>query len=323
LLAISGISNSYSIKTDNSAESLDSLNIVTTISVIEDLARQISGSLNEISSLVSGQEDPHTFTPKPSDIEKVSSADLFIIIGISDFDGAWSQTILDEDPSIPVLSLIDLTTDGEYDPLINDINPHLWMSAKFVNSTILERIFSKLVEIDPTHQAQYTTNLNTYRSQLSGVFDNIATNLSSLNGMKVIEHHPAFKYLLDDLNVTRIGVIEDKEGSEPSASHIEDLINAINDEDGNVVLIQSPQLENDTLFQLARDTGAKISYLTPLLGVYGIDSYIKMINFNIDSLKNPIDVPDSGSVPGFNVQVIIPLLFSIATITILRRKKTQ
>src|ERR1043165_9302517 len=58
------------------------LNIVVTIPVLKDLTEQVGGSHVRVTSLLSGFENEHTYSPKPSDLIAVRKAKLLFEVGI-------------------------------------------------------------------------------------------------------------------------------------------------------------------------------------------------------------------------------------------------
>src|SRR5512142_2054984 len=58
------------------------LNVVVTIPVLKDLAEQVGGPHVHVTSLLSGYENEHTYSPKPSDLIAVRNERLFFVIGV-------------------------------------------------------------------------------------------------------------------------------------------------------------------------------------------------------------------------------------------------
>jgi zinc/manganese transport system substrate-binding protein/zinc transport system substrate-binding protein/manganese/iron transport system substrate-binding protein len=50
------------------------LNVVVTIPVLKDLTQQVGGPYVQVTSLLSGYENEHTYAPKPSDLIAVRKA---------------------------------------------------------------------------------------------------------------------------------------------------------------------------------------------------------------------------------------------------------
>ncbi|MFX0065837.1 MAG: metal ABC transporter substrate-binding protein [Candidatus Hermodarchaeota archaeon] len=298
------------------------VNVVTTISIIADWAQQVSGNLAEVTSIVTGLENPHTYEPTSSEIQAVAGADLFIRMGIPGLE-PWVQSTIDSTglPDSKILALVNFTAQEymEPDPILdNTKNPHVWMSP--VNAKdMVTKIYNNFAEIDSVNDATYLQNANDYKTELDSLLGRINSAKNTLQGTKVVVHHPSFVYLFNLLGIERLAAIEEHEGEEPSAEHIAEIIQLMKDENCRLVVNQ-PQLEESEIIEIARETGAKIADLTPLLGTFefesgteSINTYIDMIDFNINAIQNPHD-PPAATTPGFTVLVFlmtIPVLLYV------------
>ena len=302
-------------------------NIVVSQPFIADFVQNIVGNLFTVKSVVKGTQDPHSYTPTISDTLVISSADIFMYYGVADIDG-WVAGIISSIPSsVHIVKLVNLSQDGLYDPYIGsgELNPHLWMWPSFVNSTLTQRIYDALVKFDPVHQTDYKINLQNYRLKLNELIKRVKGNGTLLVNTKVVEYHAAYFYLLKEMNVTRIGAIEQIEDQQPSAAHfanISDTIKKVVDGGTPVTIVQSLNIPPETSWQIARDTGAKIAYVAALLGNYkdvSFTSYIQMIDYDLVALTHP-ESPPAASLPGFSITSLFPL-FMIVSIVIINKKK--
>ncbi|MFW9853327.1 MAG: metal ABC transporter substrate-binding protein, partial [Candidatus Thorarchaeota archaeon] len=265
--------------------------VVTTISIIADWANQIGGSLFSSVAVVTGSEDPHTYSLTSGEIEMIGEADLFVRFGLPGLE-PWVQNVLDAYPSLNVLTLAQPEL-MEEDPITGDPNPHVWMSPILAKSFV-ENITNSVIAIDFTHKSEYETNRDNYLADLDDLISRVEGEYADqLRGLKVVVHHPAFFYLLELLEVERVGVIEEHEGSEPSAQHIQEIVDLMKTENISTIVTQ-PQIEEDLIIQIARDTNAKLAKLTPLLNINNIDTYIDMIEYNVFALQNPEEVTEGG-----------------------------
>ena len=64
------------------ADARDPINVVVTIPVLKDLTEQIGRSHVRVKSLLSGYENEHTYSPKPTDLVAVRKAQLLFEIGM-------------------------------------------------------------------------------------------------------------------------------------------------------------------------------------------------------------------------------------------------
>ena len=304
---ISDSTANYSIVKQPTGE----IKVVTTISIISDWAAEIGNNLFIPISIVSGAEDPHTYRLTPSEIDMIGESDLFIIFGLSGLE-PWVQSVLDAYPSLNILTLASDEM-MMIDPLTGDANPHMWMSPIHAKSFV-QNITDAVISLDFEHRNQYEANRDSYLAELDDLIVKIENEYyNDTEGLKVVVHHPAFIYLLDLLGVERMGVIEEHEGSEPSAQHIQEIIDLMIEENISTIVTQ-PQIEENLIFQMARDTNAKLAKLTPLLGVEGANNYIEMIEFDIYNLLHPEEVREQ---PWIVPAIIVGSSFIGLTIIIL------
>ena len=59
------------------------LQVVTSFTIIEDMAREIGGEDVEIHNLVPTGTDPHEYEPLPQDIKKATDADILLYNGLN------------------------------------------------------------------------------------------------------------------------------------------------------------------------------------------------------------------------------------------------
>ena len=292
LLLCGSLVNGTNISTTVKANG--SLNIVASISIVADFASQIGEGLFSVPSIVSGSENPHIYEPTPSEIELVASADLFIKLGLEDLE-PWVDAVLLANPFVPVLTLVNSSM-MRFDPLIDANNPHVWLDPN-IAKIFVGSIYDEIVSLDPSNSATYMSNRDNYFDELDNLLADISIAATEFSGLKVVVHHPAFMYLFDLLGVERVATIEEHEGEEPSAEHIAEVVQAIVAENASIIINQ-PQLEEEEIIEIARDTGILITELTPLLGIIDesgyvvsngslIESYIDMVLFNLEALRNP------------------------------------
>ena len=93
------------------------LNVVASISIVADFASQVGEGLFNVTSIVSGSENPHLYDPTPSEIQSVVNADLFIRLGLEDLE-PWVDAIIDANPGISVLTLYN-SSYPKFDPIID------------------------------------------------------------------------------------------------------------------------------------------------------------------------------------------------------------
>ncbi|MFW9923161.1 MAG: metal ABC transporter substrate-binding protein [Candidatus Thorarchaeota archaeon] len=289
----SSFSNSNTLALVNNVKTNDqinetTMNIVASISIVADFAGEVCKGLHTVESIVRGNKNPHIYEPSPLEIQKVAESDLFIRLGIDGLE-PWVKSVLEANPGLRVLELVTPTM-IKYDSIIAADNPHVWMNPNNVK-IMTELIYDELIKIDLANNDTYYGNLNNYHGELNDLLERINQTKLLVNGTKVVVHHPSFKYLFDLLGIIRVGAIEEREDSEPSPEHIQEVIQKISNENVTIIVNQ-PQLDDTRINQIARDTGIKIAELTPLLGVYQLEDYISMMDFDLNAILNPFNPPE-------------------------------
>src|ERR1043165_4920604 len=95
------------------------LNIVVTIPVLKDLTEQVGGSHVRVTSLLSGYENEHTYSPKPTDLIAVRKAKLLLEIGMG--LEVWVSSLVKNAGS---RSLRVITTSQGVELIRDDADPH-------------------------------------------------------------------------------------------------------------------------------------------------------------------------------------------------------
>jgi ABC-type Zn uptake system ZnuABC Zn-binding protein ZnuA len=310
--------------------SQSSLNVMTSISIPADLVKNILGVHGTVESIVGGGVDIHTFQgPTAIQKQRMTQADLFVAMGVVDLEPWLEDTLISLGSDAPKVIYLVQQSMMYTDPLINDLNPHVWMDPTNVK-IMVSNITTELIDIDSANSASYLANNNTYQAILDVLNSNIEGNrtggylVGGYQDLKIVVNHPAFFYLFDRLGINQTSVIERFEGQEPSPSYINQII--LNMTRDNVRLIVStPQASQQAVNSIARAASSKIIMATDLLYVTGIngeyiDTYVKMIEYNLWALANPIDPP--ADIAGYDFLLIgISIIISISISSTIMRKK--
>ena len=283
------------------ADAADPIPIVVTIPVLKDLTEQIGRSHVRVTSLLTGYENEHTYSPKPSDLVAVRKAQLLFQIGMG--LEVWVSSLVKNagSPSLRVIT----TSHGV--PLIYDHmdhheqaeashdeqesapggNPHIWLDPANV-ATMLGHITHALIERDPSHAAEFRANHTAYLQQLDRLQRELSDRLKPITDRRFIAHHPAWPYLAKRFGFDVVGTIQVQSGSEPSALHLQSLITTIKKH--RVKLIVSEiQLSQRLPELLSGETKARVVILTTLPGgLPGTETYLDMLRYNVLQLANAL-----------------------------------
>lgn len=168
------------------------INVVTTLSVLAALTREIGGERVNVSSLSKADEDPHFIKAKPTFKRLVSEADLFIQIGRS--LELWAPQVINSSgnqklikgggvitASEGVLSLeVPKNLSRQHGDIHPQGNPHVWLSP-LAALKMASNIRDALVKVDAAHQAFYNKNFENFKEKLSQKLFGEALNKAAKN----------------------------------------------------------------------------------------------------------------------------------------------
>ena len=282
----------------HAAPRLEPINIVVTIPVLKDLTEQVGGRHVRVTSLLSGYENEHTYSPKPSDLVAVRKARLLFEIGIglevwvsSLVKNAGSASLRVVTTSKGIALLRDRPNrDGAAHAAEEEDrgNPHVWMDPENA-TTMMRHITEALIQIDPAHATEYRTNQASYLRKLDHLQGDLSNRITRLADRRFIAHHPAWPYFARRFGFQIVGTIQPQSGSEPSALQLHGLIAKIKKERIKVV-VSEIQLSQKIPELLAKETGARVVVLTTLPGgLPHTETYRDMLRYNVLQLANALD----------------------------------
>ena len=281
-------------------EARDPINIVVTIPVLKDLTEQVGRSQVRVTSLLSGYENEHTYSPKPSDLIAVRKAELLFEIGIG--LEVWVSSLVKNagSPSLRVVTIsqgIGLIGDrvDYYDGTHRGGkearsvgNPHIWMDPENV-AIMLRHITEALIRVDPAHARDFRNNQASYLQQLDLLRKELSDRVKPLSDRRFVAHHPAWPYMARRFGFDIAATIQVQSGTEPSALQLQSLIGKIK-KDRIKVIVSEIQLSQKLPELLARETKARVVVLTTLPGgLPGTETYLDMLRYNVLQLTTALE----------------------------------
>jgi len=280
------------------ASPAEPLNIVVTIPVLKDLTEQVGGPHVRVTSLLSGYENEHTYSPKPSDLVAVRKARLLFEVGIGleiwvsslvKNAGSTSLRVVTTSKGIALLRDRPEHDGAPHGAEENERgNPHVWLDPENA-MTMMRHITEALIQIDPAHATEYRTNQASYLRKLDQLRGELSERITRVSDRRFVAHHPAWPYFARRFGFQIVGTIQPQSGSEPSALHLHELIAKIK-KDRIKVVVSEIQLSQKTPELLAKETSARVVVLTTLPGgLPHTDTYLDMLRYNVLQLVNALD----------------------------------
>ena len=273
-LLISGCSN-------GEAENNEGLQIVASISILADMAENIVGERGTVDFLVPVGNNPEDYEPLPSDMQKVSTADLLVLNG-------WSLEEGIERSMENIIENIVFVTKGITPiPLVGEDvpDPHAWFNAQLVADFYVQNILNALIRLDPDGAAEYRLNAAAYTAALKELDAWIieqAQKIPEANRVIVISEN-ALKYFGEAYGFQTEGIWElnsHEEGTPQQMSRVVDLVVAR----GIPAVFVESTVDQRYMKIISNEAGVPLAgeIFTDALGLpgSGADTYIKMMEYN-------------------------------------------
>jgi zinc transport system substrate-binding protein len=219
----------------------------------EYFVERIGGDRVDVEVMVPPGFSPATYEPRPSQIEALAGADVYVRIGVP-FEDAWMNRIR---ASNQVMLLVDQSQGIDR---IDGRDPHIWLSARLMKVQA-RTICEALVELDPTGEGFYRSNLEGFLADLDELDARIERQLSGLETRSFIVFHPAWAYFAADYDLEMIPV--QVEGDAPSAAEMADLI-GIARANGIKVIFAQPEFSTQSAETIAREIDGRVLLISPL-----------------------------------------------------------
>lgn len=256
--------------------------IGATIFPLYDIARNVAGDAVDVVLLTPPGASPHTFEPRPSDLRKLTGAAVVYAVGHGIDNWVTGLASANNTPIVSVDRGIDiLPARGGEDGDAGD--PHYWLDPKNA-ALIAGNIADDLAGRFPGSAAALRRNLRAYLPELGRAEAQARGLLAGLPVRNIVTLHDAWYYFARafDLNVT--GSLEPTAGREPTPQYLAALQTAVAVSGAKTVYAE-PQLNTMSLEPFARDNDLTIATLDPIGGVAGRDTYVKLLLYNANIIR--------------------------------------
>ena len=239
-----------------SALAADKPKVVTTFTVIADMAENVAGEHAEVVSITKPGAEIHGYAPTPRDILNARDGDIILSNGLN--LERWFEKFLQNLGDVPNVAVsegidpIDIAG-GEYD---GKPNPHAWMSPDSAEIYVMN-IRDALIEIDPDNAEAYTENARAYADEIAARLQPMRAMLADVPEEKrwLVTSEGAFSYLARDLDLKELylwPVNADQQGTPQQIRHV---IDTMKENDIHVIFSEST-VSDKPARQIARETGA-------------------------------------------------------------------
>lgn len=267
----------------------DRLDVVASFYPIWFFASEIGGERAEVEMLIPDNVEPHSWQPSPSDLIKVSDADMFIYNG----GGLepWADEFISQisNPGVVIVdtssNVSQIMVDGKYE------DPHFWLdplSAKVQAKNILEGY----ALADPANASYYEERENDLEARLDTLHNDFLRGLENRTKKAIVTTHEGFGYLAHRYGIEDYAALGISADEMPSTHDLAKLVEIIEQLELRYVFAE-PIYSDAVIETIARETGADVLILDGLHGRTGIHAgmdYFGIMQENLKNLKIGLEV---------------------------------
>ncbi len=238
------------------AQSTQKLNIVTTFSVLADMAQNVAGDAANVTSLIKRGAEIHNYEPTPKDIVRARRADLILWNGFN--LEVWFAQFFQNLDGVPVVELTEGITpiDIYNGPYSGKPNPHAWMSqhAAFI---YIDNIRDALIQYDAGNADIYRANATRYKRQITKTLAPIRREFETLaeDSRWLVTSEGAFSYLARDFNLRELFLWPINADQQGTPKQVRVVIDTMREHNIGVIFSEST-ISPEPAKQIAREVGA-------------------------------------------------------------------
>jgi zinc transport system substrate-binding protein len=258
-------------------DSARKIRIVTSVFPLMEFAQAVCGERGEVHLLVPPGAEIHTWQPRPSDIVRLSSADLFIFIGSS--MEPWLQDILDsvQNPDLRTLEasqgipLIERDSAGsehesehedEHAHEAEGVDPHIWLDFQN-DQIIIDKIAVALSGLNPEGTSIFRKNAAVYKQRLRALDEKFRGSLQECtHKVFILGGHAAFGYMARRYGLRQISLYGVSPDSSPTPKRLIEIVELAKKHKIKVIFFEA-SVSDELARVLAKEVGARTLVLNP------------------------------------------------------------
>jgi len=272
------------------AEKTERMKVVTSFTVIADIARHVAGDAADVESITKPGAEIHDYQPTPRDIVRARNADMILWNGMNlerwferfmqDIKGAKSVIVSE---GVEPVSIYE-------GPYTGKPNPHAWMSTQ--NALIyVENIRKAFVAQDPANADIYNKNAAAYTAEIRSINEELKKTVASIPEDKrvLVTSEGAFSYLAKDLGMRELYLWPINADQQGTPQQVRKVIDRVRQDKIPVVFSEST-VSDKPARQVASETGAVYGgalYVDSLSETDGpVPTYIDLLNVTTGTIAD-------------------------------------
>lgn len=293
LLAFTLLLTACGADTQTPVDEDNKLKVVSSFTIISDMANQIGGDLVDVYNLVPTGTDPHEYEPMPDDIKAATDADVLLFNGMNLEGGknGWFWKMVDSvNQDEEKIFKLNEGVSPKYlvseDGTDEEINPHSFLDPK-VGIAMTENLRDALIEIDPENEDTYSENTVKYLERLNEIDDNYHGAIDSLpeENRILVTSERAFQYMTESYGLREAYIWEIDTEELGTTEQIKGLIDALREENPPYLFLES-NVDSRAMEQVSKESGVPIYeefIYSDEIGKKGdiVDTYVKLLEHNL------------------------------------------
>ena len=246
------------------------------------VASIVAGTPVEVVPVLSAAADSHGYQATPDDIKRMSGLDALVVNGLGHDDfvkpmiaASGNAKLVTIDPHTGV-ALIPYAGGGAS-------NPHTFLSL----TNAIQQVFTiegRLSALDPEHSAAFKKNADAYVKKLRRLKADALGKLAAAPIKQVATVHDGYGYLMQELGLEVVTVIEPTHGVEPSAAELAKTIDAIRAAHVSVVFSEL-SFSAKLVDVIRKESGASVYTIDHMsTGEYSAAQFETAMKSNLDTI---------------------------------------
>ena len=268
----------------------EKMKVVTTFTVIADIARNVAGDAAEVESIIRPNAEIHEYSPTPGDLLRAQGARLVLYNGLN--LELWFERFfrnLRDVPSVVVSEGVEPMGISE-GPYSGKPNPHAWMSPSDA-LIYVENIRAAFAEHDPDNAEIYAANADAYKAQIEATVAPIRERFDAIPEQRrwLVTSEGAFSYLARDFGLQELYLWPINADAQGTPKQIKKVIDLVREHQIPAVFSEST-VSPDPAQQVARETGSAyggVLYVDSLSDEGGpVPTYLDLLRVTTETIAS-------------------------------------
>lgn len=236
------------------------IRIATTVAPITSIVANIVGDRADVTGIVPEGTNSHTFEPRPSVAELLSTVDVVYINGLmlEEPTRDLAEANLPDGSDIVELGTLtipesDYIYDFSFPESGGKPNPHLWTDPRLA-VRYAEIVKDDMSARDPANASYYAANYDTFAGIVDELDAAMRESFATVPVRKLLTYHDAYAYFAEDYDWDVIGAIQVSDFEDPTPQEVIALIDQVKAE-GVPAIFGSEVFPSPVLETIGREAG--------------------------------------------------------------------